>query len=703
MNPDVERDKCPIDYLYDCRENFSIVALTGVTGCGCSEVAEMMADADFFKKKDYKLRNPLNIPFDIPTSCVNTDIYSSGSNDLSHKSLKQLIFRREYEICYNFIQLHYKPYTIIKYNKVLWLEVLKLMIEDTSIPKNRGTYLKDQVREIISQLYRPSYGEKDTKDKNAYDDTAYISTYNQLYSVAYSQLNIYSEWEKLYDEIKGFKDIENGSDEKISDDSKRECYEYFFNVNSALEKFYRFFNDTYSKIDYYCYIFFYHRLGFIIRATGKINGDANKNFSTMLDANANLFGVVKQINWLIKCIRAFDKKIAKDARRPFATRVCIDSLRNSIEAAFLRERYAAFYLIAINDEKRQDKLKHRIRERVFGIKQLDEFQKRYLAEMQEKSERLCEAEADCKQYENGQFAGNNIAQCIMDAEIHFVLPNTKEANQPMDFFSIGEQWMKYAALIFHPGLIAPSSEERCMEVAYNAKFNSGCLSRQVGAVITNKNHTIRTIGWNDVPYGQVPCSLRDVRDLLETTNESKESETYRSFMYSNFELDQNPCVKYKELFENKTFSEGMRLRYEPKIKARTRALCGMAFPYCFKDEHNTMLNSQNQVFTRSLHAEENAMMQMTKYGGESLMDGIIYVTASPCELCSKKLYQIGVRKIVYIDPYPGIAREHIVSCGFRRPELQLFKGAYGATFCKLYRPIMAYKDELAIRHKDFNK
>lgn len=34
------------------------------------------------------------------------------------------------------------------------------------------------------------------------------------------------------------------------------------------------------------------------------------------------------------------------------------------------------------------------------------------------------------------------------------------------FYSMTEQWMKFASLILHPGLITPSSEERCMVVAY---------------------------------------------------------------------------------------------------------------------------------------------------------------------------------------------------------------------------------------------
>ena len=121
--------------------------------------------------------------------------------------------------------------------------------------------------------------------------------------------------------------------------------------------------------------------------------------------------------------------------------------------------------------------------------------------------------------------------------------------------------------------------------------------------------------------------------------------------------------------------------------------------YCFKSLHNEFEGNKNQVHTRSLHAEENAMLQISRFGGEGLENGIIYVTASPCELCCKKLYQIGVRKIIYIDEYPGISRQNIISIGFKRPDLKQFQGAYGVTYFKLYQPIMSQKDELALRLK----
>jgi deoxycytidylate deaminase len=116
--------------------------------------------------------------------------------------------------------------------------------------------------------------------------------------------------------------------------------------------------------------------------------------------------------------------------------------------------------------------------------------------------------------------------------------------------------------------------------------------------------------------------------------------------------------------------------------------------FCFKSEYNSYKDEKNQVHTRSLHAEENAFLQVSKYGLSAIEGGILFTTASPCELCAKKAYQLGISNIIYIDPYPGIALTHILQGGSKKPELTIFSGAIGRAFHKLYSPIVAYKDEL---------
>ena len=93
------------------------------------------------------------------------------------------------------------------------------------------------------------------------------------------------------------------------------------------------------------------------------------------------------------------------------------------------------------------------------------------------------------------------------------------------------------------------------------------------------------------------------------------------------------------------------------------------------------------------------MMQISKYGGHKLKNGYLFTTASPCELCSKKAYQLGIKNIYYIDPYPGIASKHTLKNGSKKennPNLVMFQGALGKTFHKLYEPFMSQKDELSI-------
>lgn len=51
-------------------------------------------------------------------------------------------------------------------------------------------------------------------------------------------------------------------------------------------------------------------------------------------------------------------------------------------------------------------------------------------------------------------------------------------------------------------------------------MNSGCISRQVGAVVTDEDYSIKAVGWNDVAKGQVPCGLRSLQELDEFSSET---------------------------------------------------------------------------------------------------------------------------------------------------------------------------------------
>lgn len=147
-------------------------------------------------------------------------------------------------------------------------------------------------------------------------------------------------------------------------------------------------------------------------------------------------------------------------------------------------------------------------------------------------------------------------------------------------------------------------------------------------------------------------------------------------------------------FENTDEEYRCFLKRQVEEKTSHENLRGRVLSYCFKDAYNSYEKKKNQVHTRSLHAEENAFLQIVKHGGQGIKGGYLFTTSSPCELCAKKAYQLGIDKIFYIDPYPGISDSHVLHCGTKRPEMILFNGVTGKAYTTLYTSIIPLKDEL---------
>ena len=110
-----------------------------------------------------------------------------------------------------------------------------------------------------------------------------------------------------------------------------------------------------------------------------------------------------------------------------------------------------------------------------------------------------------------KFSSIDIQRCIEISDIHIKNDRDKEY--------LAFQLIQFLSLILRPGIIQPTGNERMMQLAYSAKFNSGCISRQVGAVICDKDYSLKSIGWNNSPCGQVDCSLRSVDDLYSKSDE----------------------------------------------------------------------------------------------------------------------------------------------------------------------------------------
>lgn len=446
------------------------------------------------------------------------------------------------------------------------------------------------------------------------------------------------EYEKTHELLKELKGMPEDGKAEVKARAKRSI-EIFFDVLPQFTE--RLKEALQELIGVDSYVLLYQEAGDNIRASGKAN---IKDF-----AAEEIFFLPRVIN---KIVRALQYKHKDEGKHNLF--IVIDAIRNPYEAEYFKHRHAHFFLVAVNTPN-SERLAH-----------LRDSHKLSDAQIQ----KLDQKEYPKKTSGAEMFVSQNIQRCIELADIHITNPKRQKFNNT----ELANQLYWYVTLIKHPGLVTPTAIERSMQLAFTAKLNSGCISRQVGAVITDLSYSVKAVGWNSVPEGQVPCLLRGVDELLHGVSNTS--------TFSDYEQN------------SPEFRKVLDLSFSTILKGD--GLGGRPFPYCFKDVYNEVEGEKNQVHTRSLHAEENAFLQITKYGGEGIKGGVLFTTASPCELCSKKAYQLGIRKIYFIDPYPGISNDHILKAGSNNPELILFSGAIGSAYQRIYQSIMPYKDELQV-------
>ena len=268
------------------------------------------------------------------------------------------------------------------------------------------------------------------------------------------------------------------------------------------------------------------------------------------------------------------------------------------------------------------------------------------------------------------FYVQDVEMCIQNADIF--LANNELSDEKK---YLCQSIVRYLSLMMHPGLVPPTPVERCMQIAYTAKVNSGCISRQVGAVVTDSEYRILSLGWNDVPYGQTPCVLRNIIDVSRGLDQNA---------YSEYEIGKGSAFKH--------YLE--RYRFEQKnVEIRLK---GLPACYCFKDINEELTGQKNPMEARSMHGEEKALLLCDQ---ERVKGGYLFTTSSPCMMCSKNAKEHQIKKIYYIEPYPGISQSHVCNSGAEdnRAQYVLFEGAIGRAYTQLYTPVMSYKDELEVR------
>jgi dCMP deaminase len=315
-----------------------------------------------------------------------------------------------------------------------------------------------------------------------------------------------------------------------------------------------------------------------------------------------------------------DKYIALLQRRGFQYFV-VESFRNPQELFYFREKYSYFYLFAldvIGEERKK-------RSNISGY---DEIVNRESGDREEGVLKL------------------NVPRCMDLADV--VVKNDATIDD------LKYKIIRYFALILEPGCVKPNQTESLMHIAYTLSDRSYCISRQVGAVITNTDGYIIGAGWNDVGQGQISCGLKNVDD-------------YRSVEYLRDDkiilndLANTDYVCFKDEYDKKNIDKGGRL-----------------------------LNCV------ALHAEENAILQLARYHSQAISGGTIYSTAYPCPLCLLKISQVGISRIVFDQTYSNPISIKILEQNTSDILIERFEGVKYFSFFKLFKPYYDRKEQQKI-------
>lgn len=668
-----------IEQVGSGNSEFCIIGLTGKVRAGTSDVCKLLVDPQF----PDRVTQPA---------------------DTSNYDMSEI---REHKIIYRYLHHNWHPFLELSVSDIILSFILdtdNAKLQEEVVDKENGEKVSmyDLIEDARKTVCFESIIEKVTTVTNAlrfpeHENPQTVTSNiqagcNQICSVCTSVDKILDHWKGVHSNV--YKKETSLSDLFF-------CFGYLtalrLRIQSILGK------DNYTIC--------FQKYGNNIRASGKAINDSD------LISVDKLFFMPERINKFIKMLRYSDIKSLEQTdifksdsafkssgsqKSKNSIFIVINNFKNIFETLYFKKRYSAFYLIAVScDEKMRinrfgDINKFRLaelRENLSSGKNVyskiqdrssqkydpenfdDEFGRKFglnRAELLFLKE-VYGAELQETAYKNNcaNFILQDVVTCVENADI-FISRNYGEVDYRCDY-SLIRQLGRIITLILHPGLLTPTKVERCMQIAMTAKLNSGCLSRQVGAVVTDAEYSILSIGWNDSPCGDESCIRRNMYDLLRK---------HDPYAYSEYELYNEEFRAYLSVIEG-------------ELNSRKSELKGLPLAFCFKDIHQSMIKQRDQIYTRALHGEERALVSCDS---ERAKGGCLFTTSSPCELCAKKAKDAKIKKIYYIEQYPGISRSHIINFGHRSrwASYELFVGAVGSAYVKLYTPILPYKDELAI-------
>lgn len=190
---------------------------------------------------------------------------------------------------------------------------------------------------------------------------------------------------------------------------------------------------------------------------------------------------------------------------------------------------------------------------------------------------------------------------------------------------------RFLELMMGTRIITPTISERAMYEAFSAARNSACLSRQVGAAITDKEGHVLAIGWNDVPkaFGGL-YETTDLRASADDDHRCWNKDGGRCFNDEEKTLIATQVIG--RLVHAGVIEEGRRDRAVEVIR------------------HDSQLRNLIE-FSRAVHAEMHALLNASRASGSKVQGGKLFVTTYPCHSCARHMVTAGITEVYFLEPY----------------------------------------------------
>lgn len=243
---------------------------------------------------------------------------------------------------------------------------------------------------------------------------------------------------------------------------------------------------------------------------------------------------------------------------------------------------------------------------------------------------------------------NNVKKIIDrdQSEIITFGQKTRKLFVQSDFFVCNDQRKeelrskieRYLHIMFDTAVHTPTKAEAAMYKASASAANSACMSRQVGAAILSKEGEIIAVGWNDVPRFGGGLYREDDRSFVDVAQGRIVDRDNRCFKWGG-------CICHNETRRTAIVDNvsGKIAKAGLLKKGKTAA-----------DVKELLVGTEIDAlieFSRSIHAEMEAILSVAREGKHSLVGATLYTNTYPCHNCARHIVASGITAVVYIEPY----------------------------------------------------